>query len=81
MLILYKQPLSTPILSSRQPVQSPLDLSPAAQYAVPRLVDRSVVATNGDLSPSLCTHHCPDEREVANNGILEKPVTISVFSN
>ena len=48
MLILYEQPLSALIRPSRQPVQSPLDLSPAAQYAVPRLVDRSVVATNGD---------------------------------
>lgn len=80
MPISYKQLLSALILPSRQSVRSPLDLSPAAQYAVPRLVDR-LIATNGDLSQNLCTHHCPDEREVAKNGILEKPVAIRVFSN
>jgi len=81
MLTLYKQPLSALILPSHQYVRYPLDLSPAAQYVVPRLVDRLVVATNDDLFPSLCTHHYLDERKVANNGMLEKPVAISVFSN
>ena len=59
----------------------PLGAEPVAQCAVLRLVDQLVIATNGDLSPNLRTHCCPNEREAANDGIQEKPVAISILSS